>query len=80
MSVVIFPREHLGQRQTPAFVLNLPLLAVNVEPQLYHGVPAETQQAVVEETAAVRRLLDEVMVHADRLQALLAPYRVEVSA
>ena len=80
MSVTIFPRKHLGLRQPAAFVLDVPHLAVNVVPQVYLGVPPEVQKAVAEETAAVQRLLDEAMAHAERFDELLAPYCAETSA
>lgn len=80
MSVTVFPRRHAAQRQPGTFVLDVPHLTVTVVRQAFIGVPQHVQTAVAEETAAVQRLLDQAMEHAQRFDDLLAPFCVETSA
>jgi hypothetical protein len=77
MTVVLFPNAPTGERPNGAFVANLPIISVTREPQLYHGVDAQTEAAVFAELAIFMANLAQVEASIDRLVALLKPFRVE---
>lgn len=79
MTVVLFPNAPTGPRPCGAFVLNLPLISVRKEPQLFTDVPAADQTAILKEVAYMTAALEEAERSVDRLTELLKPHRVEVA-
>lgn len=80
MSVILFPNAPSGPRPNGAFVVNLPMISVRKEPQLYHDVTAADQTAIRREIAYMTAAFEEAERSVDRLADLLRPYRVEVTA
>lgn len=79
MSVVIFPRQHLGQRQPGAFVLRLPLIEMTFETNVYTGVDALTQAAARSEFERLEAALNVALESSGRLVALMRPFVAEAT-
>ncbi|BCB17339.1 hypothetical protein [Bosea sp. ANAM02] len=79
MSVVIFPRRHLGQRQPDAFVLRLPVIDMKVEPQVFSGVDALTQAAALAEYERLFAAVSAAEESGKRLVELMRPFVVEAT-
>lgn len=77
MSVIILPRRHPGQRQPAAFVVRLPDITNNARPTIFSGVDPETQAAVMAEIAVFEASIAAAQASAERLAALLQPFKAE---
>ncbi|CAH1652074.1 conserved hypothetical protein [Hyphomicrobiales bacterium] len=79
MSVVIFPRRHLGQQNPSAFVLRLPVVDMKVEQQVFSGVDALTQAAALAEYERLVAAISAAEESGKRLAALMRPFVVEAA-
>lgn len=80
MSVVSFPRQHRGQRQPAAFVVNVLHFTVTAVPTALSGVNDETRVAVLAEMARSNELIAEAQKCLGRIDDLLGPFVVEMPA
>lgn len=80
MSVVIFPRQHLGQRQPSALVIDVPHFTVTTVPTALSGVDDDSRAAVLAEMARSNELIAEALKCLARIDELLGPFVVEMPA
>ncbi|WP_293795055.1 hypothetical protein [uncultured Bosea sp.] len=80
MSVISFPRQHLGARQPSAFVIDVPRFTVTAVPTALSGVDDETRAAVLAEMARSDELIAEALKCLGRIDELLGPFVAEMPA